>query len=136
MELLCAHATAADGPIDLQDLLQRCLGRVDLVERILLKFQGALQCDLKALETALDAEDADAVAHIAHRLKGASLSVAAHGLKEHAQRIEASASRQRLEEMQVYVAQLKEACTQFDNLLPIIAMAGQFPTTTLRDKQG
>jgi len=69
-----------DAVLDLEDLKARCLGNMDLVERVLLKFTGQLDQDLDELEQAVGAGDAVRAAHLAHRIKGIAASVAARSL--------------------------------------------------------
>jgi HPt (histidine-containing phosphotransfer) domain-containing protein len=78
-------------PLDVGELSARCLGRLDLVQRVLDRFQEAMDQELVQLELALLAADGSAVAGIAHRIKGTSLTVAAHGLKDCAEKLEAAA---------------------------------------------
>ena len=65
------------GVIDLESLEERCLGNVQLVERVLNKFTAQLEADLATLEEALEASDAETFRAIAHRLKGMSANVEA-----------------------------------------------------------
>jgi HPt (histidine-containing phosphotransfer) domain-containing protein len=56
--------------IDLEALKARCLGNLDVVERILEKFGTQLEADLATLEAALEARDSATFRAVAHRLKG------------------------------------------------------------------
>jgi HPt (histidine-containing phosphotransfer) domain-containing protein len=94
-------------PVDVKDFLGRCLGRLDLAERILQKFQTSLESDVKLLEEAVLATNADEIAHLAHRIKGASLAVSARELTDCAKSIEVSATTRRLEDIPVQLARLK-----------------------------
>lgn len=116
MDLVREHAPSGNIPVDMNDLLGRCLGRMDLVQRILTKFQVALRQDLEQLEHAVLSRDVDQIAHIAHRMKGASLSVAARELQGYAQSIEASAMNHQLQDIQSHFVKLKEECARFENL--------------------
>ncbi len=75
-----------------QELLQRCLGRVDFAARVLDKFRHQLELDVEELEQAVESRNMAAAALAAHRIKGASANVAAHGLRECAAEIEQVAS--------------------------------------------
>ena len=61
--------------LNTQELIARCMGNLEFAERLLDKFQGRLDADIVELEAAIDAEDADAIARVAHRIKGASANV-------------------------------------------------------------
>ena len=109
-------ALLPDIPVDMNDLLGRCLGRLDIVERILQTFHRTIRADLEKLEAAVRASDAEEIAHIAHRMKGASLSIAAHELQWCAERIETSAATRQLENIETHFSRLKQECARFDNL--------------------
>jgi len=66
--------------LDLADLKARCLGNLDLVERVLVKFAGQLEQDLDEMEQAIRVGDAAQAAQLAHRIKGIAASVAARSL--------------------------------------------------------
>jgi HPt (histidine-containing phosphotransfer) domain-containing protein len=74
--------------LNMQDLLDRCLGNLEFVERILGKFLSRFDTDLAEIEQALESEDVEAVARVAHRLKGASATAAATGIRDCAAEIE------------------------------------------------
>jgi HPt (histidine-containing phosphotransfer) domain-containing protein len=81
----------AAGVIDLDSLETRCLGNVELVERVLGKFAAQLETDLATLDEALAASDADTFRAIAHKLKGMSANVEAWPLHECAKEAEETA---------------------------------------------
>lgn len=78
---------------DSEALLARCLGKIELAERILAKFNSRVDLDIAELERALASDDLNTIAQVAHRLKGASANVAADALKEKAAGIEELARR-------------------------------------------
>jgi HPt (histidine-containing phosphotransfer) domain-containing protein len=77
-----------DGPIDFGSLQARCLGNVQLVERVLKKFTVELEASLVALEKAVEGRDSHTFGAVAHRLKGMSANVAAWPLHECARQAE------------------------------------------------
>ncbi len=94
-------------PLDVDDLHRRCLGRIELVERVLATFQNSVTDDIEALAQALQDAEAEQVAFYAHRIKGASSAVAARGVQRYAQEIEALAQANRLSDVEVNLLQLK-----------------------------
>jgi signal transduction histidine kinase/PleD family two-component response regulator/HPt (histidine-containing phosphotransfer) domain-containing protein len=68
-------------PFDFDDLLSRCLGNHDLLERTVAKFKRRLPAELDRIESSVNAEDARQLVQLAHSLKGAAASVAAVGLR-------------------------------------------------------
>jgi HPt (histidine-containing phosphotransfer) domain-containing protein len=107
MDSVSTYDKPVNGPLDRDELLARCLGRIDLVERILQRFHNALDEDVKRLEEAVRGERADEVALVAHRIKGASLAVSAHALTACARSLEECASEGRWDDIPVQVERLK-----------------------------
>ena len=79
-------------PIDFDALADRCMGRLDLVARVLARFQEAAEKEMRDLQDALERSDRDEVAKIAHRVAGSSLTASANPLAECSRRIEREAS--------------------------------------------
>lgn len=77
--------------LDLDELVDRCMGNLEFVDRVLTKFQQRFGENLDELERAAAQEDTEQVVLIAHRLKGESASVAAGALRDRAGEIEALA---------------------------------------------
>jgi HPt (histidine-containing phosphotransfer) domain-containing protein len=82
--------------LDLEALKERCMGNLALVERVLAKFTGQLDTDLDALERAIETNNADQAAQLAHRIKGTAGSVSARHLY-----VNASLAEQRAQDKQV-----------------------------------
>jgi len=75
----CEHQSEI---LDWDALKSRCLGRNDLVERILTGFRDRLTGELQQLEQAYEAQDESMLAAVAHRMAGTSLTVSANRLAE------------------------------------------------------
>jgi HPt (histidine-containing phosphotransfer) domain-containing protein len=118
MDSVHAHIPQANSPVDVSELLARCLGRIDLVERILWRFHQTLEADLAQIEVAAEMLRADEVARIAHRIKGASLAVSAPVLTSCAQDLEAVANEHRWDGIAVALAKLKREGSRFGELHP------------------
>lgn len=76
---------------DSADLVARCLGNIAFAERVLAKFNSRFELDLAELEQAIQTQDGEGIARVAHRLKGAAANVAAGSLRAHAAGIEKAA---------------------------------------------
>ena len=74
--------------LNLDGLCERCLGNLDLVQRVLGKFEQRLPEELAELERVLELGDAAKAALVAHRIKGAASNVLASGLQKAAAEIE------------------------------------------------
>jgi HPt (histidine-containing phosphotransfer) domain-containing protein len=73
-------AGAADTPVDPAALHVLTKGEPAAVRRVLQHFHRVNQADVQALLAALDHVDFPAIAHTAHRIKGACALIGAHAL--------------------------------------------------------
>jgi HPt (histidine-containing phosphotransfer) domain-containing protein len=103
--------------LDIDELSARCLGRLDLVAKVLGSFHSALGRELQQLEQAFNAADADCIGGIAHRLKGTALTVSAHRLKACTEVLETAAAEKDLPEVEQCVAAVKRECDLLGDLI-------------------
>jgi HPt (histidine-containing phosphotransfer) domain-containing protein len=75
---------AESSVMDFEALKARCLGNLNLVERVLSKFATQLDSDVDALEQAYRSGDTETFALVAHRIKGMSANVEARSLYDSA----------------------------------------------------
>lgn len=101
--------------------MARCLGRLDLVERVLSRFEDALGGEVEQLEAALAEADVDAVATIAHRIKGSSLTVSATELGRVAADLETTAPTGDTVQLEAGVAAVKQEWGRVQDALPSIS---------------
>ena len=99
--------------INSDELLARCMGSVDLASHVLAKFLDRVPEDLDQLEKDLVASDRDAIIDMAHRIKGASASVAAPQLHEWAAEIERLGRDNRMAEIPSGIRQLRDEWSRF-----------------------
>ncbi len=64
MSLQQTHALTDEQSINWETLKSRCIGRLDLVEKALNRFQNSLADDLQSLEEAVETLDSQEVARI------------------------------------------------------------------------
>jgi HPt (histidine-containing phosphotransfer) domain-containing protein len=103
--------------IDLESLEARCLGNVELVERVLHRFAAELEADLATLAGALEASDTDTCRAVVHRLKGMSANVEAWPLHECAKEAETSALSRDLADLARQLERLHEMRLQLSTAL-------------------
>ena len=72
----------------LEDLRRRCLGNLELMERVLAAFQASFSGDLASLTEAAHRRDAEQARRLAHRMKGAAANAAAPQLMQLAAELE------------------------------------------------
>src|SRR5271165_4200658 len=77
-----ARRSSEDDVLDLQELCDRCIGNLDLVQRVLDKFEQRLPEELAELERALELGDTAQAALVAHRIKGNASNVSAGALRQ------------------------------------------------------
>jgi len=111
-----------DAPsIDLQDLIDRCLGNLSLVERIVAKFEATSDRDLADLETAILNQDSHAAALVAHRIKGASANISAQRLRQRAENIEKLARQGSFCQIEKAVEELRDERSRFAEAFAFVA---------------
>ena len=86
-------------PLDFDQLLARCLGNLEFAQRVLARFQDSFGEDLTRLEQELSSGNAEQVAGLAHRMKGAAANVGAVALARAAASVEELARGCRLQEV-------------------------------------
>ncbi|NTV43867.1 MAG: response regulator, partial [Syntrophobacteraceae bacterium] len=94
--------------IDYPSLLERCMGKRDLAERLVQMFLKNTQDNLQELESAVQKNDAASTAEIAHSIKGAAGSVSAMTMWEVSAQLEAMGREKNLVEAPALVGQLRE----------------------------
>jgi len=108
--------------LDVQDLMARCMGNIEFAERVLSTFQELGNEALADLEQAIAAEDAETLARLAHRLKGASANAAAPGLRAHAAEIERAARQSSLGEIPAHMQNLRQEWNRFASTVPLLEL--------------
>lgn len=99
--------------VDFEGLLERCMGNLDFVERVLAKFQERFPQQLAELERLLETKDAEQLALAAHRMKGNSANVSATGLQQVAAEIEELSRADRMGEIPVRVDRLRREWARY-----------------------
>ena len=116
-------------PIAYDELAARCLERIDFIERVLHSFSSRFAEDLEQLEREIQAEDGQAVARLAHRMKGACGNTAAHELHHHVSRIERLAREDRLTEIPPCLDGIQHAWTNFRHAVTDLSTRGSSVTS-------
>jgi HPt (histidine-containing phosphotransfer) domain-containing protein len=101
------HSPAA-APVELEELLARCVGNVEFMQRVLGRFVACFGEDIDRLEQRIHSQEPEEAARISHAMKGAAANVAAHALAEQVACIEAMARTGRLENISSQLKQLRQ----------------------------
>ena len=90
-----------------EELLARCVGRLDLVQRVLDAYTTQMEEDIPRLLSELEEGNSSDVARIAHRIKGASANAAVETLRRDAEEIERLARAAQLQQASSRISQLQ-----------------------------
>ena len=100
-------------PLDLEQLRRRCMGRLDLVDRLLASFESRFPIELLEIEQSLASEDMPRLLQLVHQLKGASANISAPGLNRIIQKMEAAARANQLATVADHLTQLQSEWERF-----------------------
>lgn len=103
------------GVLDLEELRNRCMGNVDLVQQVLKSFEQRIPEEMETIEKALQLRDTEQIARIAHRVKGTSATVAAQGLMRAAAEIEDVGRQGRLADLPPAIEHLHDEWGEYLN---------------------
>ena len=106
------------------DLMARCMGRLDLVERVLKAFVCQVGEDICVLQSELSAGNSVEVARIAHRIKGSSANAAIEPIRKHAAAIEEFARADRRYDVADCCEQLLEDWREITGAIASIQQPG------------
>ncbi len=81
----CAHV---DRPYDMEQLVRRCMGKIELAERLLKSFESRFPEDISKIEDSLREYDSTTASRMVHQLKGAAANVSAPDLYSMLARLE------------------------------------------------
>lgn len=109
--------------LDREELLARCLGSAEFAMRVLGKFQARLEQDLADVDQALQDQDWDLLAHLAHRIKGASASVSAALVRRRAAELEDAVVARQTAELPGGVERLHRAADRLVHELSELTVA-------------
>jgi len=109
----CAPNDSGTPALNQDELLQRCLGNVNLFERILRRFNDEVPKDIHRLAELAAHDDADAFRQLAHRLKGSAANIAAPALQRTFADLEVTGSQHRLADADQQLESLAREWTRF-----------------------
>lgn len=104
--------SSLEPPIQMAALLKRCRGKQTLVEQVFSTFASTIPEQLQALDQAMAAEDATALAHLAHSIKGAAANLDAGALRQSALGLEKLAGAGNISAAAVEIQHLKDQVRQ------------------------
>lgn len=107
-------------PVDRQDLLARCMGKLDFAQELLLDFEADLPSRVQEVSGRIEAGDAEGMGEVAHSLKGAAGIVAAQGVRRVAAALETCGKSGRLEDVATLLNELNEEVKRFLEAVPEI----------------
>jgi HPt (histidine-containing phosphotransfer) domain-containing protein len=99
--------------LNFDELVRRCLGRIELAERLLASFDTRVPVELAEIERCINEGDAASAARLTHQLKGAAANVSAGALHSAVSQMEESARSGDLTEATVRLADVRHAWDEF-----------------------
>jgi Amt family ammonium transporter len=109
---------------DAEDLRERCLGRLALIERLLGSFEDRFWPEVERIERAAARGDREEIALAAHRLKGAAANVSAERLRNVLGQIERSSRSGRIEDVAQSLRQLRGEWERFAQRRSSFSLSG------------
>ena len=110
-------------PLDLERLTRVSRGKTSLQKRLLQAFVEATEEDLRTLKVALDEQDGDRLAEIAHRLKGAAANVGATFMSDHSADLEQAAKTQKFEQVASELTVLLKQWQEIQNFMKTLDLS-------------
>ena len=111
--LSAAVIHASTEVLNFESLLERCMGNLQLAERIIGKFRDRGADELLQIEKSIHAGNAEKTAGMAHSFKGAAANLSADALREVAAHLETMARAEQMDEGPACLAQLKNEWDRF-----------------------
>ncbi len=108
-----ATAPGSRRPFVVAQILERCLGSRQLVDRVLSSFEQRFEAELDAVRGELVSGDVEALAKLSHRLKGACANAAAEELADLSSELEAAARAEQLDQARIICDGMPEAWSRF-----------------------
>jgi HPt (histidine-containing phosphotransfer) domain-containing protein len=107
------YGAGGELPFDLQELVRRCMGRIELAERLLASFESRFPADLEKVEACLAEGDTAKLARLVHQLKGAAANISAPELHVVMSRMEEAVRAERRDEAAERLAEARQAWDRF-----------------------
>ncbi|MFV1966229.1 MAG: Hpt domain-containing protein [Pirellulaceae bacterium] len=100
-------------PLDVDALVERCMGSLSFAEKILSRFESRCFDDLQALEQCQAQHDLAEIGNLAHRLKGSAACVSAPGIADTSEELEDLVQAERYEEIPACLERLRQEWQRF-----------------------
>lgn len=110
--------------VDMESLVRRCMGNEAFAERLLRTFVNELPEQLRQLSEAASSGDYEAVARLAHTLKGSAANTSAVAVRQAVASLEQSATDCDEQLVSIRLAALKAECGRLQEHSPLAATAG------------
>jgi two-component system sensor histidine kinase/response regulator len=81
-----------NSPINIQDLIERCAGSKEFAKSVVMRFIERTPVELSELQELLKKNDAEAFGKMAHKIKGASATIAANKLRDYNEQMQSMGS--------------------------------------------
>jgi ammonium transporter, Amt family len=113
-----ADCMQADRPYDMEQLVRRCMGKIELAERLLKSFESRFPEDLSKIEESLRGCDSPTASRMVHQLKGAAANVSAPDLYKMLAQLEEVVRGGQYEEAADCVEEIQQKWIRYANSNP------------------
>ena len=110
---LSAAESADRVPLNLEELHERCMGRLEFAERLLASFEKRFPVEVLEISKSLEDKDLPRLARLAHQLSGTAANICAPTLLEIMQKVEETIRQGQLSETARWLARLKPEWERF-----------------------
>jgi HPt (histidine-containing phosphotransfer) domain-containing protein len=107
--------TLAPVPLNYAQLVRRCMGKVELAERLLASFEQRFPQELAEIENCVSAFDGVKLTRLVHQLKGTAANVSADVLHAIVSRLEDSARNNHFDQVTAGLVDVRAAWAEFQN---------------------
>jgi HPt (histidine-containing phosphotransfer) domain-containing protein len=113
------------------ELVARCLGRLDRVQRVLDAYFAQMDEDISHIKRELEVGNTSEIVRIAHRIKGASANAAVESLRSEAEAIERLAQANQLAEIRDCIGRLQD---DLQSITDSLGRACSHPVSSTADR--
>ncbi len=106
------------------------MGNVELVQEVLRQFETRTPEEIEAIEKALQLQDAEQIARLAHRLRGTSATISAEGLTRAAADLEDVGRQGRLADLPAGIEHLRDEWERYLNCAAALLSAAAGESTS------
>jgi HPt (histidine-containing phosphotransfer) domain-containing protein len=111
----CLDGARRPAPLDYGQLVRRCMGKVELVERLLASFEERVPKELSQIHDALAMADVPRLSRLAHQFKGTTANISAPEMQAIAACMDKAAREGRTSDVGAHLTDVEQAWRRFQD---------------------